>query len=68
MLKWTCIHKVDQERHWTSLIKLIESRIGLSLIKSIESRLSEIRDNCEEPVLIKQRVTRQKGNSQWQVV
>ena len=40
----------------------------MSLIKSIESRLSEIRDNYEEPVLIKQRVTRRKGNSQWQAI
>ena len=60
MLKRTCIDKVDQERNCNSLIKLIKSRIGPSLIKSIESRLSEIRDNCEEPVLIKQRVTRRK--------
>ena len=50
------------------MIKLIESRIGLSLIKSIENRLSKIRDNREEPVLIEQRVTRRKGNSQWQAV
>ena len=50
------------------MIKLIESRIVLSVIKSIENRLSKIRDNCEEPVLIEERVIRRKGNSQWQAV